>query len=186
MTKVSTLQPLHCSKRALTWVQETPRFCGPGQGAAPNSFLDQGAVGTAGCQTLIFLTTDPGAKDTLLALASPSFVSGHCGKRQGSLDLGSSLLRPSASLSGGGEQGQGFLVLPCETESLMQSPSQQVYLVAHHPVRYKTKKSLWGGWFRKLGAASGHQAPGQRPPMWEVAWSAPGGGKGVAPWVTAP
>ena len=126
-------------------------------------------MGTAGCQTLIFLTTDPGARHSVGPCLSPSFVPGHCGKRRGSLDLESSLLWPSASLSGGREQGQGFLVLPCKIESLMQSPSQQVYLVAHHPVRYKTKKSLWGGWFRKPGAASGHQAPGQRPPMWEVA-----------------
>ena len=51
-------------------MQETLRFCGLGQGAAPNSFLDQGAMETAGCQTLVFLTTDPGAKDALSALAS--------------------------------------------------------------------------------------------------------------------
>ena len=99
----------------------------------------------------------------------------------GELDLGRFLLRPSTSLLGGGEQGQGFLVLPCRMDSLMQSPSQQVYLVAHPPVRYKTKNSLWGGWSRKTGAASGPQAPGQRLPVWEAAWSAPRGGKGQPP-----
>lgn len=104
----------------------------------------------------------------------------------GELDLRRFLLRPSTSLLGGGEQGQGFLVLPCRMDSLMQSPSQQVYLVAHLPVRYKTKNSLWGVWSRKTGAASGPRAPGQRPPMWEVAWSAPRGRKGATPWVTAP
>lgn len=40
-------------------------------GSSPNSFLDQRALwGLQGVQALIFLMTDPEAKDTLLALAS--------------------------------------------------------------------------------------------------------------------
>lgn len=40
-------------------------------GSSPQLLLgSESSMGTAGCQTLIFLMTDPEAKDTLLALAS--------------------------------------------------------------------------------------------------------------------
>ena len=101
-------------------------------------------MGTAGCQTLIFLMTDPEAKDTVGPCLSPSFVSGHFGKRLRSLDLGRFLLRPPTSLSGARGQGQGFLVLPCRMDSLMQSPSQQVYLVAHPTSQVQNQEQSLG------------------------------------------
>lgn len=89
----------------------------------------------AGCQPLIFPMTDPGAKGTLLVLASlPFFCCLPRGRQlevSGGPDLGgflAAIMLPAGPLLAGWATGStakvvGFLVLPCRVESLGQSTS---------------------------------------------------------------